>query len=110
MAKAEISWKRVNEDGIKLQVYAQRVGGEWFFFQRHKRFDQWEEVKDAPLEDWLELLDAIRRRVSRRKLPPKEEQRVASRILEIYPDARLDEVQGGAGDSASESDDDSDSV
>ncbi len=26
MAKAEISWKRVNEEGLKLQVYAQHVG------------------------------------------------------------------------------------
>lgn len=28
MPKAEISWKRVTQDGAKLQVNAQRVGGE----------------------------------------------------------------------------------
>ena len=32
--KAEISWKRVNEDGEKIQVNAQRVSREWKFSQR----------------------------------------------------------------------------
>jgi len=39
MPKAEISWKRVTEDGAKLQVNARRVSREWRFFQREKRFD-----------------------------------------------------------------------
>ena len=42
MPKAEISWKRVTEDGEKLQVYAQHVGREWQFFHRAKRFDVWQ--------------------------------------------------------------------
>jgi len=29
MPKSEISWKRVTDDGVKLQVSAQHVGREW---------------------------------------------------------------------------------
>jgi len=59
MPKAEISWKRVTEEGEKLQVYVQHIGREWKFFHREKRFDQWRPVPEPPLEDWLELLDAV---------------------------------------------------
>ena len=58
MPKAEISWKRVTEEGEKLQVYAQHVGREYHFFHRAKRFDVWQRVKEPPLEDWLELNSA----------------------------------------------------
>ena len=61
MPKAEISWKRKTDDGEKLQVYAQRVGGEWVFYQRGKRYDPWQHVPEPPLDDWLELLDAVHR-------------------------------------------------
>ena len=90
MAKAEISWKRVTEDGVRLQVYAQHVGREWLFFQREKRFDQWQAVADPPLEDWLELLDAVQRRINRRLLRPEEEARVRKSIRERFPEAELD--------------------
>ena len=36
MPKAEISWKRVTDDGVKLQVYAQRVGREWHVLPARK--------------------------------------------------------------------------
>ena len=90
MAKAEISWKRLNEEGEKLQVYAQRVGGEWRFFTRHRRYDRWEAQEKPPLEDWLELLDAVRRRVPRRLLPPVELDRVRKRIRERFPEAEIE--------------------
>ena len=86
MPKAEISWKRRTEEGEKLQVYAQRVGGEWRFFQREKRFDQWQPVADPPLEDWMELLDAVQRLVTRRRLQPDHEEHVRRRIRERYPE------------------------
>ena len=70
MPKAEISWKRVTDDGVKLQIYAQHVGREWIFFQREKRYDQWAPVPEPPLEDWLELLDAIHRLINRRRIRP----------------------------------------
>jgi len=89
MPKAEISWKRVTEDGVKLQVYAQHVGREWRFFHREKRFDVWQPVKDPPLEDWLELLDAIQRLITRRRYQPDDEVRLRKQIRERYPESNL---------------------
>jgi len=90
VAKAEISWKRVTEDGNDLQVYAQHVGGAWIFYAREKRFDLWREVPEPPLEDWLELLDAVKRRINRRRLRPEEEARVKKSIRERFPEAQFD--------------------
>ena len=87
MAKAEISWKRVTADGEKLQIYVQHVGREWLFFARGRRYDQWQRVEEPPLEDWLELLDAVRRRINRRLLRPEEEGRVLKSIRERFPEA-----------------------
>lgn len=87
--KAEISWRRVTEEGQKLQVYAHHVGTEWRFFQRERRFDVWQPVEQPPLEDWLELLDAVDRRVQRRLLKPEEGPRVRKRIKELFPEADL---------------------
>ena len=87
MPKAEIAWKRVTEDGEKLQVYVQRVKREWKFFHRAKRFDQWQPVPEPPLEDWLELLDAVQRLVVRRRYQPDDEQRVRAQIRERFPEA-----------------------
>jgi hypothetical protein len=90
MAKAEISWKRVTEEGIRLQVYAQHVGRDWRFFARERRYDQWEAIADPPLEDWLELLDSVQRRINRRLLRPEEEGRVKKSIRERFPEANLE--------------------
>ena len=90
-AKAEISWKRVTEDGDKLQIYAHHVGDQWLFYSRHKRFDQWQLQEFPPLEDWLELLDAVRRRAARRLLRPEEITRVEKKIRELFPDVQLPE-------------------
>jgi hypothetical protein len=87
MAKAEISWKRVTEDGEKLQVYVQHVSREWRFYHRAKRFDNWEPVPEPPLEDWLELLDAVRRLITRRRYQPDDEQRLLRSIRERFPEA-----------------------
>lgn len=86
MAKAEISWKRVTDDGVKLQVYAQHVGREWKFFHREKRFDQWREV-EPPLEDWLELLEAMQRLIVRRRYQPDDEEDLRKKILDRFPEA-----------------------
>ena len=89
MPKAEISWKRVTDDGVKLRVYARRVGREWNFFQREKRFDQWQPVPEPLLEDWLELLDAVQRLITRRRLQPEHEKRLRRRIRERFPEAKI---------------------
>lgn len=87
MPKAEISWKGRTEDGTKREVYAQHVGDRWVFHVRCKRFDNWVDLPEPPLEDWLELLDAVQRRIGRRLLKPDEERRVRKAILERFPDA-----------------------
>ena len=89
MPKAEISWKRRTDDGEKLQVYAQHIGREWKFFQREKRFDVWQPVKEPPLEDWLELLDSVQRLVTRRRYQPDDEQRLRQMIRDRFPEADL---------------------
>jgi hypothetical protein len=85
--KAEISWKRITDDGEKIQVNAQRVSREWKFSHRAKRFDAWQPVAEPPLEDWLELLDAMQRLVNRRRYQPDDEQRLRAQIRERFPDA-----------------------
>ena len=89
MAKAEISWKRRTEEGERIEVYAQHVGRDWRFFQRERRFEQWQAVAEPPLADWLELLDAVRRRINRRLLRPAEEDRVKKSIHERFPEEPL---------------------
>jgi hypothetical protein len=89
MAKAEISWKRVTKDGVKLQVYVQHVSRQWRFFARERRYDQWQAIPEPPLEDWLELLDAVRRLINRRRLRPEEEDLVKKSIQERFPAADL---------------------
>jgi hypothetical protein len=91
MAKAEISWKRVLDTGESMQCYAHHVGREWVFYARAKRFDQWQAVKEPPLEDWLELLDAVMRRINRRLLRPEEEQRVRKSIHERFPEFNMND-------------------
>ena len=87
--KAEISWTRTDDQGERFQVFARHVGNRWIFFIRQRRYEQWHEQEHPPLQDWLELLDAIRRRVHRRKLRPEEIQRVEKVILERFPEADL---------------------
>ena len=88
--KAEIGWKRINEEGEKIQVYAHHVGDRWLFYWRYRRYEQWEELKNPPLEDWLALLDAVERGANRRRYPPEEPLRFRKRVRELFPGADLD--------------------
>ena len=87
MPKAEISWKRTTEEGNKLQVYARHVGRDWRFFHREKRYDVWQPVKNPPLEDWMELLDAVQRLITRRRYQPDDEVTLRRMIRERFPEA-----------------------
>ena len=89
MPKAEISWRRVTAEGVRLQVYAQHVGKAWLFYARERRYDRWKAVDQPPLEDWLELLDSVKRRIGRRLLRPEEEGRVKQSIRERFPEVDL---------------------
>lgn len=90
MPKAEISWKRLNEEGTKIQVYVHHFGDEWRFFWRERRYDRWQPVAEPPLEDWLELLDAAQRLINRRRLRPEEEARIKKSIRERFPEAEFE--------------------
>ena len=89
MAKAEISWKRTTAEGERLEVYAHHVGNRWNFYIRERRVGQWEPLENPPLEDWLRLLDGIRRRVNRRLLRPEEIARLEKTIRELFPEVEL---------------------
>ena len=90
-AKAEIGWKGRTVEGEKREVYAQHVGDRWKFYERGKRYDQWQAMPEPPLEDWLELLDAVQRMINRRRLQPEHEELVRRRIRERFPAANLPE-------------------
>ena len=85
--KAEITWKRRTPEGDRCQINARRTGKEWRFYQRRQRFELWAPLDEPPLEDWLELLGGIRRRVARQLLRPDEETRLRQLIRERFPEA-----------------------
>ena len=89
-AKREISWKRIDREGERLQIFARMERGSWTFYQRRRRFENWEENPSPPLEDWLELLDGVRRRVPRRLLSPEVENRLLLDIRKCFPDSDVD--------------------
>jgi hypothetical protein len=89
MAKAEISWKRRTEEGERREVYAQHVGDRWKFYARERKFEKWVLDEDPPLEDWLELLDAVQRKIQRMLLRPEEEVRIKKAIIERFPGTKV---------------------
>ena len=90
MSRGEISWKRRDDEGHRCQVYAHRKGKSWEFFTREKRFDQWQLLGKPSLEDWLLLLDGIKRRIPRRLIPVGEDEHVRRRIRLLFPDSTID--------------------
>lgn len=89
MARQEIQWKSRLEDGTRRIVSARREGKRWHFYEREKRYDNWMRLDTPSLEDWLVVLDGVRRRIPRRLLPPYEEQAVITAILKDYPEAEI---------------------
>jgi len=87
--KGEIGWKRRNEDGEKIQICARKTGNRWLFRIRAQKFDNWADYNNPELEDWMELLDSVRRRIQRNLIPEIEEDRLISTIKENYPEAGL---------------------
>jgi len=88
--KSEIGWKRTTADGETLQIFARHRGGSWYFFCRSHRYEQWQKIEKPTLEDWLLLLDSIRRRIPRKLFQPQEEMKIKQTILQQYPDAKFD--------------------
>jgi|YelNatPaOPRAMG01_1025707.scaffolds.fasta_scaffold03426_10 hypothetical protein len=90
--KCEIGWKRVNNEGQVVQVFARRRGGEWIFFQRSKRYEQWQKILFPEIQDWLILLDSVERRIKRRLFPPKEAELIKKKICELFPEFNKDQI------------------
>jgi hypothetical protein len=90
MHKNEIGWTLRLEDGTKISAYARHRGDQWLIFHQTKRFENWEPVEDPPLEDWLELLDAVRRRIARNMVKPEEEGRLLKHIKTRFPQAQVE--------------------
>ena len=44
---------------------------------------------EPPLEDWLELLDAVQRLITRRRYQPDDEERLRRKIRERFPEAEI---------------------
>jgi hypothetical protein len=89
MAKGGITWKSETADGEERQATAERIGGRWVFHSRAKRFDDWKLVAKPSLEDWLEVLDGVRRRIGRHLMRPEEERHVIELIREHFPGAQI---------------------
>lgn len=86
--KSEITWKQRCEDGARREVNARKVGDRWLFFSRERRFENWQPLEKPALEDWLELLDAVERRVPRRLYQPDDVERLRRQIGERFPDVK----------------------
>lgn len=88
MAKQEIGWKKELEDGTRRQVKVRLVGGDWQFYERDKRYEQWEYIEYPPLEDMLELLGGVERRMARKLFPPEKVEKLRKLIKARYPQAK----------------------
>jgi hypothetical protein len=85
--KRDISWKRQNAAGERVEIYVDKIGDRWVFHSRERRPEAWQVMADPPLEDWLELLDAVERRIGRQLLKPEEAVRIC-KIIEQKKGAR----------------------
>lgn len=89
MPKIEVTWTSQDAAGDKRQVCARTKGDRWVFLTRARRYDDWVEVAEPPLEDWLEFLDGVRRRVGRHLATSKDEARLLAHIRKLFPDAQV---------------------
>ena len=93
MPTRDISWKRRTVEGERVELCARRVGGRWTFYSRPGRSERWMLLESPPKEDWLELLDGVRRRINRQSMQPAEETRLRETILSRFPELRR-EIEG----------------
>ena len=89
MAKGEISWTRKTDTGERVEISVSHPGEEWIFHSRQRRPQDWQVVPDPPLADWLELLDAVTRRIGRQSMKPADAERLKKEIHNRFPDADL---------------------
>jgi hypothetical protein len=90
MARDNIEWVRKNAEGEKIEIKAHQIRERWDFYWRPGRTWGWNVLEAPLLEDWLEVLDGVERRVNRRQYPLDEPAKVRRLIRERYPDAEFD--------------------
>ncbi len=90
MARDDIEWRRENAEGERIEIKAHQVRQRWDFFWRPGRSFGWEPLEQPLLEDWLEVLDGVERRVNRRQYPLDEPDKVRRQIRALFPKAELD--------------------
>lgn len=89
MPKTEVSWTREDAEGIKRRYTAHSVGGRWTFRTQAARFDPWTELAEPSLEDWLELLDGVERRVGRGLAQAREAAQLRRHVKGLFPGAEI---------------------
>ena len=87
MPRAEIIWKRRSPEGETVQVRAKHFGHQWEFSIRAARYERWEPLEKPPLEDWLTLLDGVKRRLGRGAVRSEEVAQIERIIRERFPAA-----------------------
>jgi hypothetical protein len=93
LASKEI-WQKVRSVGKVVsrtvergRLMPRKLVRNWRFFDREKRYDNWEPVLKPEFDDWIELLDGVDRRVHRRLLQPQDANRLRQKIKELFPGA-----------------------
>ncbi len=89
MTRADIAWSRTDAEGASLEVYAHQVGSRWVFYSRPGRDAEWKPLGEPPLEDWLEVLDAVRRRTQRRRYGPEVASKLEAELRRRFPRAKF---------------------
>ncbi len=89
MPRAEIIWKRRSPEGETVQVRARHFAHQWEFSSREARYDQWKPLEKPPLEDWLTLLDGVKRRLGRGSVRSAEVTQIERIIRERFPGTEL---------------------
>jgi hypothetical protein len=87
--RTEIAWTKVVDD-VKHDVRARRAGDGWDFASRVGRGNQWQPLARPALEDWLQLLDGVRRRVGRHRKQPEDERQLLRVIREHFPGVEIE--------------------
>lgn len=90
MARDNIEWVRKDAEGEKIEVKAHQIRERWDFYWRPGRTWGWNVLETPLLEDWLEVLDGVERRVNRRQYPLDEPAKVRRLIRERFPEAELE--------------------
>ena len=88
MAHMEIKWDDIDpETGKRRFVKAERFAGRWTFYCRKERRGVWEQWIEPTRDMWVDLLEALERRLSRREAIELGDVEMVKRLLAEWKDA-----------------------